>query len=82
MKEDRYVPSSEASKIIGYKEQTLANWRFRGVGPCYTKRGNSIRYRVSDLLTFMESKRVDPGDSQERAVKAKAPGGRPGAASG
>jgi hypothetical protein len=60
MEKDRYVTATEASIIIGYKEQTLANWRFRGVGPSYTKRGHSIRYRIWDLLSFMEAHRIEP----------------------
>jgi hypothetical protein len=60
MEKDRYVTAAEASTIVGYKPQTLANWRFRGVGPAYTKRGTSIRYKVSDLLAFMNSGRIDP----------------------
>jgi hypothetical protein len=65
MEKDRYVTAAEASTIIGYKEQSLANWRFRGVGPSYTKRGHSIRYKVSDLLSFMEAHRIDPEARRE-----------------
>ncbi len=65
MENDRYVTAAEASVIIGYKPQTLANWRFRGVGPSYTKRKHSIRYRISDLLGFMRAGRVDPEARRE-----------------
>jgi hypothetical protein len=67
MEKDRYVTAAEASTIVGYKEQTLANWRFRGVGPCYTKRGNSIRYKISDLMDFMASGRIDPERRHQEA---------------
>jgi len=66
MEKNHFVNAAEASTIVGYKPQTLANWRFRGVGPPYTKRGNSIRYKISDLLDFMDSGRVDPGRREAR----------------
>jgi len=36
--------------------------------PCFVKRGRSIRYRLSDVLAWLESQTVKP-------LKRKAPGG-------
>ena len=35
---------------------TLAKWRREGTGPRFLRVGKSIRYRVSDLLAFMEGR--------------------------
>lgn len=60
MDNQRYVNDVEAAKIISSSAQTLRNWRHIGRGPAYSKRGRMVRYKVADLLDFMNSGRVDP----------------------
>jgi hypothetical protein len=50
----------EAARLIGLRPQTLRNYRFRHVGPPYTKAGRSVRYRFDDLLSWMERGRIEP----------------------
>jgi len=57
---DRYVNDIEAAKILSVAPQTLRNWRHQRRGPAYSKRGRMVRYRLADLLAFMESGRIDP----------------------
>ena len=49
-----------AAKLIGVAETTLASWRTRppkGGGPVFCKIGRLIRYRLTDLESFVESRR-------------------------
>lgn len=48
-----------AAKIIGVKVNTLASWRCtkKEIIPFY-KIGSKIRYKISDLIAWKESKRV------------------------
>ena len=58
--EDRLVNEVQASKILCRAVQTLRNDRHLRQGPPYIKLGRSIRYRVSDLMGYMEKHRIDP----------------------
>lgn len=49
-----------AAQILGFKNpQTLRNWRHLGRGPSYCKIGRCVRYRISDLLHYIESKKIE-----------------------
>jgi hypothetical protein len=60
MKSDipRYVDEKEVSRIIGRAVQTLRNDRFRGQGVPYVKMGRAVRYRLSDVIAFMEDRKI------------------------
>ena len=60
-----YVNDVKAADIIDASPQTMRNWRFEGRGPAYVKKGRMVRYRVQDLLDFMESGRIDPEARRE-----------------
>lgn len=53
-KDDRLIDTTEAAKILYAKPQTLHVWRHQGKGPTYLKIGRLVRYRMSDLVAFME----------------------------
>jgi predicted DNA-binding transcriptional regulator AlpA len=55
-----WIDEKRAANITGLAIQTLRNYRFKGVGPPYYKLGRSVRYRLSDILTYMELRRVEP----------------------
>jgi hypothetical protein len=59
-RDDRFVNDVEAAKILGVAPQTLRNYRHLGRGPAYAKRGRMVRYKVADLLAYMDRGRVDP----------------------
>jgi len=63
--EERFVNDVEAAKILAVSPQTLRNYRHLGKGPAYSKRGRMVRYKVSDLLTYMQSGRIDPEARRE-----------------
>jgi hypothetical protein len=59
MEQDRYITPAEVERITGRRLQTLANERHQGRGIPYYKVGHSVRYKIADVLSFMESHRVD-----------------------
>lgn len=66
--EDQHVDDYRASEITGFAVSTLRNWRVQSRGPAYIKCGRSVRYRISDLLAFMEKHRVTPGADNDTEV--------------
>jgi hypothetical protein len=60
-----FVNDVQAAKILSASPQTLRNWRHLGRGPAYSKKGYMVRYRVQDLLDFMNSGRIDPEARRE-----------------
>ena len=62
METPRGVDEKEVSKITRIAIQTLRNWRFQGTGPAYSKVGRAVRYRLDDVINFMEERRVNVGN--------------------
>ena len=56
----RYISEKEVSSITGLSLQTLRNYRSVGKGPTYCKIGRAVRYPLSDLLSFMEARKITP----------------------
>lgn len=55
-----YVDEKAAAEILGLSVKTLQNWRWRHVGPAYTRmNGKMIRYKVEDLTLYAEGGRVE-----------------------
>ncbi|CAN5462011.1 hypothetical protein BH11PLA2_BH11PLA2_51640 [soil metagenome] len=53
----RLVNEDEAGAYLGgLKGQTLAIWRMNGKGPRYLKIGRLVKYRISDLEAWLESR--------------------------
>lgn len=50
----RYLTEAEASEFTRFARGTLRNMRSAGVGPDYIRIGGSIRYRLADLIDWME----------------------------
>lgn len=55
----RYISEKEVSQITGIPIQTLRNFRCQGKGIGYSKFGRSVRYRLQDVVAFMEAHRVE-----------------------
>lgn len=51
---DRWLTATEAAAYLGQRVKTLSNWRSKGTGPRFAKRGGTIRYRKSDLDAWLE----------------------------
>ena len=54
----------EVSGLMGRAEQSLANDRCSRRGLPYVKIGRSIRYMLSDVLSFAAARRIDPEGRQ------------------
>lgn len=49
-----YMTEGEAADFTRFTKGTLRNLRSQGGGPQFLKVGGSIRYRLSDLIAWME----------------------------
>jgi len=60
------VDEQAAAEILQVKPHTLTNWRCtKRYHIPYIKVGRCVRYRISDLISFIEDNRVAHGDSDE-----------------
>lgn len=51
-----WATATEAAAYLGYKQQTLANWRSQRRGPKFTKVNRAqVRYLYADLDTWMRA---------------------------
>ena len=50
----------EVSELIARAEQSLANDRCARRGLPYVKIGRSVRYKLTDVLSYAEARRIDP----------------------
>ena len=57
---DEVVNEHGAAKFLKKSVQTLRNDRCSRKGPAYLKLGRSVRYKVADLLEYLEKHRIDP----------------------
>ena len=69
---DEILITDEAAAILKEAPRTLANWRYRGVGPNYIKLPHGIRYRRSDIWAYIESRvrtsTSDPGPESRHSA--------------
>jgi len=56
--EKQYIDEKQVSEMTGRALQTLRNDRHRGRGFPYVKLFRSIRYDVEDIISFMESRKI------------------------
>ena len=60
--EKKYVGEQTVSQITGWSVQTLRNHRHLSKGIPYLKCGRSVRYDLSDVHNYMQSKRIATAD--------------------
>jgi len=48
----------QLAQIIHTTENTLAQERFKGIGPAYTKCGARVRYLREDVIAYLQANRV------------------------
>ena len=57
--QDKLLTAVEASEILGLKESTLAQYRWRGDNTLpWVKLGKSIRYKLSEVEAYIERSTV------------------------
>lgn len=54
---ERLLGEAEAAKMLGLQPATLRRWRSTGEPnqPEFVKIGRSVRYRLSDVVAYMEA---------------------------
>lgn len=50
----------ETAELLGVKEGTLRQWRFRGQGPKSFKVGVAVAYRLKDIEDWKKARREGP----------------------
>ena len=69
---DLRTDEKTAGEIIGVKPRTFRQWREEGRGPVFVAVGQRITYRLTDILSWLDSRAVDPracgGDSRQFAA--------------
>jgi len=56
----QYLTEKQVSESTGLSQKTLSQHRWKSTGLPYSKFGRSIRYKLDDVLAFMESGRIEP----------------------
>lgn len=56
--------TDQAASYLGLARATLEAWRTRGGGPVFVKLGKAVRYRLTDLDSFILS-RVKTNTAQD-----------------
>lgn len=57
---ERLLDEAQAAAILNLSPGTLTVWRCtRRGGPAYIKCGRSVRYKLADLRSYVESQRVE-----------------------
>jgi predicted DNA-binding transcriptional regulator AlpA len=48
------MDSAELGRRLSKSTAALANWRYLGLGPRFVKVGKAVRYRVSDVESWLD----------------------------
>jgi predicted site-specific integrase-resolvase len=48
----RYLLPNEAAEYLRVKPSTMANWRWKGVGPKYRKHGGTVVYPFEEIERY------------------------------
>jgi predicted DNA-binding transcriptional regulator AlpA len=60
--DDRFVTTKEAAAFLGLSVIQLDVWRSKNQGPPYSRLTRQVRYRICDLIAFMDARKVRPGE--------------------
>jgi hypothetical protein len=50
----KYFTPNEIAEFLGIKPNTLAKWRWKGIGPTFKKVGRAVRYHIDEVNNFLE----------------------------
>lgn len=56
--EEDILTPVEAAEMLRIPLRTLDAWRYRRIGPTYSKVGRHVRYRRSEILRFLSDAEV------------------------
>lgn len=55
---DDHLTDVHLARVLGMSPGTLRNLRSQGGGPVFTKIGRSVRYRWSDVASWLDQRRT------------------------
>ena len=58
----------EVADYLRKPVKTLAEWRYRGIGPAYHRSGRDVRYAWSDVLDWVARQRRETAGSPQPAA--------------
>jgi predicted DNA-binding transcriptional regulator AlpA len=56
------IDEHEAAALIGVTASTMNSWRVKRVGPRFVRVGRLVRYRPSDVRSYIDEKLVHTSD--------------------
>ncbi|KAF0218569.1 MAG: hypothetical protein FD174_2869 [Geobacteraceae bacterium] len=54
--QDKLLKQAEVKELLQVSDATLETWRHKGQGPRFCKVGKSVRYRLSDVMAYIDSR--------------------------
>lgn len=60
MRDDRLLTVKETAVYLGTTPGNIYDWVKNGKGPRHVRMGRSIRYRLSDLESYITARIVEP----------------------
>lgn len=64
--DDALLTEVQASDLLFLSVRTLQTWRSERFGPAYIRVGRAIRYRLGDLLAWIEANKISPVPTRPR----------------
>ena len=58
-KVERLLTTKQLADVLGFAPKTLSNQRILGTGIPFIKIGNAVRYKTSDIETYIEENTFD-----------------------
>ena len=61
---EQLLTENQLADKTGISPRTLQKWRWEGGGPPYIKLGRSVRYRLSDVLEWLDERTFESTSDQ------------------
>ena len=63
--DDRCLRTAEAAEYLGLSQKTLQMYRYDGIGSAFVRFGKTVRYRLSDIKAWRDSRLCNPGKKEK-----------------
>ena len=67
----RYLTEKEVAKMTGLSLSTLRSHRFNNKGMPYCKLERAVRYKLSDVIVYLEERTIQTADSVQYVDEGK-----------